>query len=179
MTYGTDLLAREHPPEDRAASRRARRPRALWVLVLLLGLLGVGGLDGGLSFVTDPTGASLGAKLSWLVHTPVSDFLLPGLFLLTVYGVGGLILAAGLITRGSPGPLRVLDRAWGHHWSWVGTIVLGGTLVLWIVYELLALPAATFLQPVLIVVGLLMTGLPLLPSLRQWFTTSPGTARER
>jgi hypothetical protein len=49
------------------------RPRALWGLVALLGLLVVSGFDGGLAFVTDPAGASLGAKLSWLEHTPVSD----------------------------------------------------------------------------------------------------------
>ncbi len=72
------------------------RPRALWLLVALLGLLVVTGFDGGLSFVTDPTGASLGAKLSWLDRSPVSDFLLPGLFLLVTYGIGGLALIAGL-----------------------------------------------------------------------------------
>jgi hypothetical protein len=147
--------------------------------VLLLGLLVVGGFDGGLAFVMDRTGASLGAKLSWLARTPVNDFLLPGLFLLGVYGIGGLILIAGLITRGAPGPLRSLDRAWGYHWAWVGSIAFGATLVLWIVYELLVMPEAMFLQPVLIVVGLGISGLPLLPSLRRWFTVEPETAPTR
>jgi len=155
---------------ERTPEVRAHRPRALWALVLLLGVLVIGGFDGGFSFVMDPTGTSLGAKLSWLAHTPVNDFLLPGLFLLGVYGIGGSILIAGLVTRGAPGRLRALDRAWGHHWAWVGSIAFGATLVLWIVYELLVMPAAMFLQPVLIVVGLAITALPLLPSLREWFT---------
>jgi hypothetical protein len=150
---------------------RTSRPKALWALVVLLGLLAAGGTEGGLSFVVDPTGASLGAKLSWLEHTPVSDFLLPGLFLLVVYGVGGLVLMAGLIRRSSPGPLHRVDQALGHHWAWAGAIALGMLLVIWIAYELAVIPETTFLQPALIVIGLFIAGLPLLPSLRRWFAT--------
>ena len=157
------IVVRRQPPS------RAYRPAALWALVGLLGLLTAGGFDGGLSFVMDRTGAALGAKLSWLDHTPVSDFLLPGLFLLVVYGIGGLALMAGLIWRVSPGPLHRLDRKLGRHWAWAGSIALGLVLVLWIAYELVVMPETTFLQPLLIVIGLSIAGLPFLPSLRCWF----------
>ena len=46
---------------------RVRRPRGVWALVALIGLLAAGGLDGGLSFVLDRTGASLGASLMVLL----------------------------------------------------------------------------------------------------------------
>jgi hypothetical protein len=145
----------------------------VWALVALLGLLAVGGFDGGLSFVMDRTGASLGAKLSWLEHTPVRDFLLPGLFLLGVYGIGGLILMAGLIWRPAPGPLHRLDGALGYHWAWVGSVAFGVALVLWIAYELVVLPDTMILQPILMGIGLAISGLPFLSSLRRWYAVPP------
>jgi hypothetical protein len=150
---------------------RAHRPAALWPLIGLLGLLSVSSLYGGLSFVTDRTGAGLQARLSWLADTPVTDFLLPGLFLLGVFGIGGALLIVGLIWRPSPGPLRRLDAAWGHHWSWIGTIGLGVVLVLWIVYELLVMPEQIWLQPVLIVIGLSIAWIPFVRSMRRWYRT--------
>ena len=98
-------------------SFRERRPIALWPLVATMGSLCVGGFVGGIAFVSDPTGASLGARLAWLDKTPVDDFFLPGLFLLGVYAIGTLIAIAGLIWRFSPGPVRGLDRRLGYHWS--------------------------------------------------------------
>ena len=161
---------RSHPVEETAQLKIVeRRPGALWALVPLLGILSAGGFDGGLSFVTDPTGASLGAKLTWLDRTPVSDFRLPGLFLLVVYGIGALAVIAGLMMKSSPGPLARLDRILGYHWSWAGSIALGAGLVLWIAYELVVMPETTFLQPALIVIGLLIAGIPFLPSMRHWY----------
>jgi len=161
---------RLHPMDDAVELKRVvRRPRALWALVPLVGILSAGGFYGGIAFVTDPTGASLGAKLTWLDRTPVSDFTLPGLFLLAVYGIGGLAVIVGLLLKTSPGPLGRLDRVIGYHWSWAGSIALGAVLVVWITYELVVLPETTFLQPVLIVIGLLIAGIPFLRSMRHWY----------
>ena len=162
---------RSRPAGTVTPAARPHRPAALWPLIGLLGLLSVSGFYGGLSFVTDTTGAGLQAKLSWLEDTPVSDFLLPGLFLLGVFGIGAALLIVGLIWRPSPGPLRRLDAAWGHHWAWVGTIVFGSVLVLWIVYELLVMPEQIWLQPALLIVGLAIAGLPLVRSMRRWYRT--------
>jgi hypothetical protein len=148
---------------------RIHRPFALWPLVTLIGLLVVTGLFGGWSFITDTTGAGLQAKLSWLERTPVNDFLLPGLFLLGVYGIGGMILIAGLVWRLSPGPLRRLDARTGRHWSWYGAIAFGLVLVLWIAYELVVMPETIWIQPALMAVGFAIAGIPLLPSMRRWF----------
>lgn len=160
--------------------RRGHRPGAVWLLLVLLGVLSIGGFIGGVSFVTDPTGADLGAKLSWLQKTPVDDFLLPGLFLLGVYGIGSLALMAGLVWRWSPGRVRRLDAMVGHHWSWIGTIGQGAALVIWILYEFVVLPDQMLLQPILIGVGLLMVGLALMPSLRRFYATgvSPGVTEK-
>ena len=162
-----DRVALQH--ETAEPTSVERRPRALWALIPLVGILSLGGFDGGLSFVTDPTGASLGAKLSWLDRTPVPDFRLPGLFMLLVFGIGGLAVIAGLILTPSPGPLDRLDRAVGYHWSWAGSIALGAVLVIWIAYELAVMPETTFLQPTLIVIGLFIAGIPFVPSMRRHY----------
>jgi hypothetical protein len=140
-------------------------------LLALLGFLSIGAFVGGISFVVDPTGAGLGVKLAWLEQTPVRDYLLPGLFLLTVYALGSLLLMAGLAWRRSPGPLAALDRRLGFHWSWAGTIALGAVLIGWILYEFTVLPQVIALQPILIGVGVLMVAIPLLPSMRRHYRT--------
>ena len=145
-------------PNERGAVRR--RPRAFWPLVGSIAVLSLGGFVGGVSFVADRTGAGLGADPSWLAETPVADFLVPGLLLLGVDGIGGLALIVGLIWR------RPEWHVGKHHWSWVGSIAVGAMLVAWIGYEFVVLPATTILQPILIGVGIAMIGIPLLPAMR-------------
>jgi hypothetical protein len=141
--------------------RGSRRPLVLWALVVPMALLSLGGSFGGLSFLADPTGSRLGADPSWLERTPVGDFLLPGLFLFGVYGIGAALLIGGLISR------RPAWYLWSYHWSWLGTIGMGAILVAWIVYELLIFDDRMILQPTLLAVGLAMIAIPLLPSMRR------------
>lgn len=152
------------------------RPRWLWLLLPLMAFLAVGGLFGGVSFLLDPTGAGLQAKLSWLDRTPVHDFRLPGLLILCLYGLGTLIAMAGLVWRASPGPLRRLDASLGLHWSWYATVGIGAVLVLWILYEYGVLPATIWLMPALLGIGLVMVLLPILPSMRAWYRLDRGLA---
>ena len=147
------------------------RPWQLWPLLGLLGFLSLGGLIGGLSFVLDSSGAGLGANVSWVQETPVSDFFLPGLFILGVYGIGSLILMVGLVWRMPAGPPPHRDAKRGRRWAWIGTIAQGATLVIWILYEFVVLPEQILLQPILIVVGLLMVLLALMPSVRRFYTS--------
>jgi hypothetical protein len=156
------------------------RPLLVWALVVPMAFLSIGGFFGGLSFIADRTGRALGADASWLERTPVGDFLLPGLFLFGIFGVGVAVLIGGLITR------RPDRNLWSHHWSWLGTIGMGAVLVSWIGYELLVFDDRMILQPILIAVGLAVIGIPLLPSMRRSYaarrfagaSTSPAQKKE-
>jgi hypothetical protein len=106
--------------------------------------------------------------LTWLDETPVSDFLLPGLFLLVVFAIGSAVLIAGLLWRPAPCSLRRLDLALRHHWAWIGTIAMGTTLVAWILYEFTIFPDRMVLQPILLGVGVAMVALCASPSLRRY-----------
>jgi hypothetical protein len=110
----------------------------------------------------------------------IHDFFLPGLFILWVHGMGTLVAILGLTTRGSPGPLSHLDDRFGYHWSWALTILVGAILVAWILYGFAIFSATIRLQPVLIVVGLMMLGIPLTPVMRRRYRisrTAPKRAR--
>jgi hypothetical protein len=75
------------------------RPVSLSLLVLGLVVQGLSGLYGGGALVMDPTGSRLQLPLSLLDDAPFSDYLVPGLLLLTVLRLGPLVVAFGLWTR--------------------------------------------------------------------------------
>ena len=54
-------------------SERTHRPIGVWILVSILGFIGIGGLVSGPQLIADPTGAVIGARVSWLEATPVAD----------------------------------------------------------------------------------------------------------
>ena len=64
-------------------------------LANLLGTLqlfiGVGAVAGGLGLIMEPNGANLGMPLEMLNRSPFSDFLIPGIVLLIVNGLGSIV----------------------------------------------------------------------------------------
>src|ERR1043165_2254352 len=97
------VAQRTHRASRREQPAPGHRPPMRWPLLVMMGSLSIGGFIGGISFVAEPTGEGLGARLPWLDQAPVSDFLLPGLFLLVVYGLVPLLLMGGFVWRFSPG----------------------------------------------------------------------------
>lgn len=53
--------------------------------------IGVGAIFGGLGAMIDPTGESMGISPDILKKGPFNDFLIPGLFLFIVIGIGNII----------------------------------------------------------------------------------------
>jgi len=129
-----------------------RRPIGVWILVVLLGIQGLGGLAGGLALTVKPDGSIVQMPLSYLKNSPFSDFLVPGLILLLVLGVLPLAAVAGLWLR----------RAWG----WYTAFAVGCALMIWILVEITIVPFS-WLQPVFGVVGLLIFGVAALKSVRR------------
>lgn len=141
------------------------RPLSVWILAFMLGLLGMGGLYGGMAMVADPTGNMIQVA-ALLPLLPVSTFLLPGLFLITVLGSVPLLLAYALITRpdwsrppGRPTP----DRAWS------GTIGLVSVLLVWLAYQGSLIGFRWPHQYVTLATGLTILLLALLPATRRFF----------
>lgn len=153
---------------NRASSAEpdTRRPAAVRVLLGLLLLHGVSAVGGGGVFLADPTGELAGMDTSMLTRTPFTTFRWPGALLAVGLGIPALVTAIGLSRRTVVRAAAPLERASGQHWSWAGSIVVGVTLVIWIVVQLWLLDERTVLQPLMLGIGLALAGLPLAPPVR-------------
>jgi hypothetical protein len=105
-------------------------------------LIGVTAIGGGLSLVLYPDGSRTQLPLSLLRHSPFGSYLVPGLLLSVVVGLGNAI--AGLLE------LRRHSRARPV------SLTAGAVLVIWIVCEMLLLRTMHWLQLVYLVLGALV-----------------------
>lgn len=138
----------------RPSGEARARPTSLYVLVGALAFQGVSGVGGGIGLVFDPSGASIGIPLGWLEESPFPDYSIPGIVLLSVLGLGPLVMAYGAWTGG-----------W---WSWPGSILVGVTLLLWLAVEVAVIgyQAQPPLQLIYGVVGAVILGAGLAPGVR-------------
>lgn len=116
-----------------------------YTLVALQLLVGVGATAAGAAFIADPSGAGLGMHTAMLRDGPFPDYLVPGLVLFTVNGLGSL--AGALLS-------------WGRHPA-AGRMAqaLGLFLVAWIAVQVAVIGPSSWLQPAFLLVGLAELGL--------------------
>jgi hypothetical protein len=141
--------------EERPIASGRSRPIAVWLT--LVGALGLGitALFGGGTLVLDPTGGAMGMPLNWLEGTPFPNYLVPGLILFSVLGLGSFVVLYGIVRR----------RAWAR----TGTIALGVALVGWIVTQILLIQLLHVLHAIYGGLGVALIGLALHPSMRTYF----------
>jgi hypothetical protein len=127
------------------ADRRIERPGYAWVAVALEVFTAVGAIPVGLAMLTDTTGGSVGLPGGWIEATPFGSYLVPGLYLLLVNGVGMLVAAGLVVARHRSAP-------------WL-TAILGVGLVIWIAVQVVVLPETSLLQVVFGATGLALTAI--------------------
>jgi hypothetical protein len=101
------------------------------VLGVLQVFISLGAIPAGVSMILDPTGAGVGMSLEWLAGSPFPNFLIPGLVLTGVNGLGSLAGAVLSFRRQALAPLAAIGlgmflMAWitvqwlipglGFHW---------------------------------------------------------------
>ena len=145
-----------------------QRPLAIWPLVFFLLFLALGGLYGGIAMLIDPTGGSL-QLTETLPLLPVSNFVLPGIFLLVVMGLVPLLLIYGLLARPKWKWAEKLTRWSGHHWAWTGTIGFGIILAIWLIVEGLLIGFEWAIQYITAIDGVLIILLVLMPPVRKFY----------
>jgi hypothetical protein len=126
---------------------------AFWLAALEI-FIGIGGVAGGVGLISAPSGANLGMSPEALRESPFSDFLIPGIFLLAVNGLGSLIGGA-------------LSGIRHRHAGLIGA-ALGTFLILWIMAQVWWIGLVHWLQPAYFILGVLelVLGLLLHRSLR-------------
>ena len=146
-----------------------KRPFMLWPLVFVLLLLSMGGLSGGIPMLADPANGGYLQFGEMLPILPVSNFILPGLFLLIIMGIFPLFLAYALIARPTWRWLEPLFQGSKHHWAWTGTLTLVVIIAVWLAYEAWLIgwfPITT----ITLVLGLLILLFAMLPGVRKFYT---------
>jgi menaquinone-dependent protoporphyrinogen oxidase len=114
-------------------SAAAPPPRpARWLLATACLATGITAIAGGFALVASPDGALVHMPTSMLSHSPFSTFLVPGLLLLLVVGVGNVIAGWRVIR----------DRLTANAWAFAG----GAALLGWIVTQMVMLRTINVLQ---------------------------------
>lgn len=111
-----------------------------YILGSLQAFTAIGAIPAGIGYLMDTTGTVMGASPELLANSPLSSFLLPGLFLLFVNGVANLA-GAWLSFR--------KNRYAGHAGA-----LLGIALALWIIIQVAWISLSSILQPLFLVIGL-------------------------
>jgi hypothetical protein len=146
-----------------------KRPFAVWLLIIFLVFLALGGVYGGMAMLLDPSGGLLQmSDVLTLLHLP--NYILPGLFLIFVMGLAPLIMTYGLLAR--PRWPRI-DRwtEWsGHHWSWTGSLIIGVILLFWLGIQGMLIGFRWPIQYVTAVNGLLIILFALIPKVRRFYS---------
>lgn len=127
--------------------RSESRPPTVIILLALVVVTGLGAIPAGIGLVADPTGTHLGLTPDILQRGPFHDFLLPGLFLLVVLGLGAIPVARSLWTARAQAATAAL--------------IYGLVLLAWITLQALVIGILSPLQPVYGTIGLLIVALAL------------------
>lgn len=154
----------------RQTVERQRRPRGVHVLVGLLVFLAVNAIFGGGALLLDPSGGLLGMPVSLLEGSPFGTYLLPGAVLLVLFGLLPLVVVFGLRRR----PAWAYLSTRGTNGFWLAALGIGAALVVWILVQMTIL--RFFLQPILLLLGLVIVALGLLPSVRRYYAISGSEA---
>ena len=119
---------------------RPRHDRYGKLAVGLLVVLGLGALGGGISLIVKPDGSLMQWTVAMLEGSPFSDFLVPGLILGGLFGVGSFVVAVIGWQRSRLAPFLAF--------------AIGVALMIWIVVELAILGELSFLHPTMFLIGL-------------------------
>jgi hypothetical protein len=125
----------------KATTPRRQRPAPAKLTIGVLWFLGITALGGGVEMLVFPNGNQyLPADL--LDRVPLIDsFILPGLMLALVFGLGSIVVAWGVQRLSVVHPLLGIEMRTGRHWSWAGLVFLGLAFTTWMVVEIVSLGA--------------------------------------
>jgi hypothetical protein len=125
--------------------------------IAFLVLLGLGALAGGVALVAQPDGSVMHFDVGILAGSPFTDFVIPGLILGGLFGIGSFMVAGLGVARVRIAPFLAFAIGCGQ--------------MIWIVVQLAIIKEVSFLHPTFFGVGLLiaLTAVPWgWPTFRAW-----------
>lgn len=119
----------------RTQSGSRRTPRLVTATAFVLAVLGVTAFLGGLEMLIRPMGSDV-LPGTLLDELPVDSFLLPGILLASLFGIGATAVAYGLWRQPYLPSMRLVERVTGRHWAWTATQIVGWAFAGWMLLEL-------------------------------------------
>jgi hypothetical protein len=145
-----------------------KRPISLWLLVFLLIFLALGGFYGGISMLMDPSGRALQMD-GVLLLLPVPNYILPGLFLISVMGLFPLLLTYGVLWHPHWNWADSLSAWSRYYWAWTGSIAVGLILIIWLTIQGYIIGFQWPIQYVTLINGILIVVVAIIPNIRRYF----------
>jgi hypothetical protein len=127
---------------DRWTIPRPQLHAAGLVAIAGLMLLGIGAIAGGAALVAAPDGSVMQFDPAILAGSPFRDFLVPGLILGGLFGIGSLVVAVAGFRQARLAPFCAFAIGCGQ--------------MVWIVVELAIIREFSFLHPTMFVLGLVI-----------------------
>ena len=140
-----------------------------YILMFLVFFQSISAIAGGWGLVSEPSGSNLGFTVSMLEHSPFPDFLIPGLFLLIVLGIGPAIILYGLIRKPKLRLAEMINIYKNYHWAWTFSYYLGIVLILWIDIQVFFLRELSILHFIYSVLGVLIIVITHLPTTKKFY----------
>lgn len=110
--------------------------------LIFLFITGMGAVAAGFAFISDPTGRTIGMNTDILPKEIFPSFMIPGLFLFIVIGLGQLITAILAIIKNCV-----------EVWKYIS--FMGFVLVAWIVVQVWLIGYFSILQPIFFLIGII------------------------
>ncbi|WP_445492853.1 hypothetical protein [Niallia sp. 03133] len=136
------------------------------LLELLHLILGIGGIYGGISLIIKPNGDLLHLPLSLLSQSPFSNFIIPGIILLTLFGISPIIISCALFFKWNGTSISILSIFSDKHWSWNFSLYIGFALIIWINIQVYLMKSFSNIQLIYFFLGIVILLITLLPSVQ-------------
>ncbi len=122
------------------------------ILMIMHAFVGVGAMGGGMMAILNPKGPA-GLPVDTLQNSPFSNYLIPGIILFAVVGIGSLFASSAILLK----------------FKYQGYIsgVFSGALVIWIIVQCMMIRMVSFLHVLYLVIGLAEAFLSFLVLLNQ------------
>jgi len=137
------------------------------ILIALLGFLSLGAFYGGIVLIISPNGSFFNMPSDLLSNSPFKSFFIPGIILLTTFGIFPIFVIYGLIKKPESVMLNKLNLLYDYHFSWTFAVYIGFGQIIWINIQTLMFNSVDFIHTIYSSLGILIICIALLPQTRK------------
>ncbi len=149
----------------------------IYILILAVASLSIGGIYGGINLMNDPSGDSIKLPIKMLEGTVFQNFLIPGIILFLLLGFFPLFLIFPLIFKPKWPVINVLNIYKSYHWAWTYTIYTAIMLIIWIDIQMMILSAGSIIQGGFGLLGVFILIVSLMPDTKRYYRIQNSTHR--